>query len=88
MTEGEIFAWLCLKYVQAELGLQYTTAETHDLAREVARLIGSRIEACISDIKAGLCCPRIHGCEQNDGEYCLVRQSFARAGLIADPDVA
>lgn len=46
------------------------------------------LEACIEDIKSGLCCPRVHGCEQNDGEYCLVRQSFARAGLIADPDAA
>lgn len=45
-----------------------------------------QIEACIADIKAGLCCPRVHGCEQNDGEYCLVRQAFARTGLIADPD--
>lgn len=44
-----------------------------------------KVEACITDIKAGLCCPRIHGCEQNDGEFCLVRQAFARAGLIADP---
>lgn len=90
MTEGEVFAWLCLKYVQrsderqAELGLQYTQAETHDLAREIARLVGVRVEAVITDIKAGLCCPRVHGCEQNDGEYCLVRQSFARAGLIAE----
>lgn len=46
------------------------------------------IEACISDIKAGLCCPRVHGCEQNDGEFCLVRQAFARAGLVANPYAA
>jgi len=44
----------------------------------------AKIEACIADIKAGLCCPRIHGCE-SDGDLCLVRQAFARAGLIADP---
>lgn len=44
-----------------------------------------RIEACIADIKSGLCCPRVHGCEQNDGEFCLVRQAFGRAGLIPDP---
>ena len=43
------------------------------------------VEGCIEDIKAGLCCPRAQGCEQNDGEFCLVRQAFARAGLIADP---
>ena len=42
-----------------------------------------RIEACINDIKSGICCPRAHGCEQNDGELCLIRQAFARAGLIA-----
>lgn len=42
-----------------------------------------RIEACIDDIKSGICCPRAQGCEQNDGELCLVRQAFARAGLIA-----
>lgn len=45
--------------------------------------LSERIEACIKDIKSGLCCPRIHGCEQNDSELCLVRQAFARAGLIA-----
>lgn len=90
MTEGEVFAWLCLKYVQrsderqAAMGLQYTQAETHDLAGEIARLIGSRVEACIADIKQGLCCPRIHGCEQHDGEFCLVRMAFARAGLVAE----
>lgn len=42
------------------------------------------VEACITDLKAGLCCPRVHGCEQNDGELCLVRQAFARAGRIQD----
>lgn len=46
----------------------------------------AQIEDCITDIKAGLCCPRVHGCEQNDGDYCLVRQAFARAGLIPDVD--
>ena len=41
-TEKAIFEWLCRKYVQRSdegqkaMGLQYTTAETHDLARELA----------------------------------------------------
>lgn len=46
--------------------------------------LSDKIEACISDIKSGLCCPRIHGCEQNDSEFCLVRQAFERAGLLAE----
>lgn len=92
MIEAELFAWLNIKYVQrsderqAAMGLQYTEAETHDLARQIAGLVGPRIEAVITDIKTGLCCPRRWGCEQNDSEYCLVRMAFARAGLIADPD--
>lgn len=44
--------------------------------------LSERIEACIKDIKSGLCCPRIHGCEQNDSELCLVRQAFDRAALL------
>ena len=51
----------------------------------MSELTIEKIEACISDIKAGLCCPRVHGCEQNDSEFCLVRQAFARAGLVANP---
>ena len=50
--------------------------------------VDEAVEACITDIKEGLCCPRVHGCEQNDSEYCLVRQSFMRAGLLPDPDAA
>lgn len=55
------------------------------LPSEQSREEIAKLEACIADIKAGLCCPRIHGCEQNDGEFCLVRQAFARSGLIEDP---
>lgn len=39
------------------------------------------VEACIVDIQSGLCCPRIHGCEQGDTEFCFVRQAFDRAGI-------
>lgn len=41
MNEPAILEWLCKKYVQRAddrqkaLGLQYTEAETHDLAREI-----------------------------------------------------
>lgn len=43
-TERRIFDYLCTKYVQRaddrqrSMGLQYTEAETHDLAREMNRL--------------------------------------------------
>jgi hypothetical protein len=46
--EDELFAFLCRKYVQRadgrqkKMGLQYTEAETHDLAREIARFAGAR----------------------------------------------
>lgn len=44
--ELDLFNFLCRKYVQRAdarqkaMGLQYTEAETHDLAREIARFIG------------------------------------------------
>lgn len=43
MKEQEVFAFLNRKYVQRaderqkEMGLQYTAAETHDLAKEIHR---------------------------------------------------
>ena len=43
--ESAIFEFLCRKYVQRAddrqraMGLQYTEAETHDLASEMARFI-------------------------------------------------
>jgi len=43
--EAQLFAFLCRKYIQRAdarqeaMGLQYTTAETHDLAKELARFI-------------------------------------------------
>ena len=48
--EDEIFAFLTRKYVQRaddrhkEMGLQYTSAETHDLAREIAKLLHGRVD--------------------------------------------
>jgi hypothetical protein len=45
--EERIFAFLSRKYTQAadrrqrEMGLQYTTAETHDLAKEMARFFAA-----------------------------------------------
>lgn len=48
-TEQALFAWLTRKYVQESderqhaLGLQYTTAETHDLAAELAAYIQGAI---------------------------------------------
>lgn len=46
--EEALFHFLCRKYVQRSderqrsMGLQYTTAETHDLAKEVARFVDTR----------------------------------------------
>ena len=43
--EATLFAFLCRKYVQRNdarqgaMGLQYTTAETHDLAAQLARFL-------------------------------------------------
>jgi hypothetical protein len=43
--EAKLFEFLCRTYVQHSdnrqraLGLQYTTAETRDLAREIARFV-------------------------------------------------
>ncbi len=45
LTENDIFDWLTRTYVQHSdarqraMGLQYTEAETHDLARGIAELI-------------------------------------------------
>lgn len=44
-----IFNFLCRKYTQAadkrqqEIGLQYTTAETHDLSAELAKFFRNRL---------------------------------------------
>lgn len=49
--EQAIFAWLQRKYVQhaddrqEAMGLVYMTAETHDLARELARMLAERARA-------------------------------------------
>ena len=46
--EAELFAFLTRKYVQRSdyrqtaMGLQYTEAETHDLAKEIARFVQNR----------------------------------------------
>lgn len=48
--ETDLFAFLCAKYVQRAddrqkaMGLQYTEAETRDLARTVARWIAARAQ--------------------------------------------
>lgn len=53
--EDQIFAYLTRIYVQQaddrqkRMGLQYTTAETHDLAKTMARYIESR-ETCADRI--------------------------------------
>lgn len=45
LSESNWFAWLCRKYVQRadvrqrDMGLQYTEAETHDLAAEIAKRV-------------------------------------------------
>jgi hypothetical protein len=45
--ESEIYVFLCRKYVQQsserqrEMGLQYMTTETHDLAKEITRFVKS-----------------------------------------------
>lgn len=51
LTENGLFAFLCRKYRQhaearqREMGLQYTTAETHDLAKEIFRFVAARCAA-------------------------------------------
>jgi hypothetical protein len=46
--ESDLFAFLCRKYVQRaddrqkEMGLQYTEAETHDLAKTIAKFMVAR----------------------------------------------
>lgn len=51
LSEDDWFSWLCLKYVQRaderqrKMGLQYTEAETHDLASEIAKHIYKRVNA-------------------------------------------
>lgn len=53
--EAALFAFLCRKYVQhanyrqKAMGLQYTTAETHDLAVEVAGFIRARAGGVTTD---------------------------------------
>jgi hypothetical protein len=48
--ERDLFALLCKKYVQrcderqTAMGLQYTTAETRDLARTIARFLTRRLK--------------------------------------------
>lgn len=48
-AERALFAFFCRKYVQRSddrqrsMGLQYTEAETHDLAKETARFIADRL---------------------------------------------
>lgn len=47
--QDALFAFLCRKYVQRaddrqrDMGLQYTSAETHDLAKELARFISGQL---------------------------------------------
>ena len=47
ILENQIFEWLLRKYVQRadtrqrSLGLVYMEAETHDLAKEIARCVAS-----------------------------------------------
>lgn len=47
--EQQVFEYLCHKYVQrsderqARMSLQYTTAETHDLAVEIAKFIREEV---------------------------------------------
>lgn len=49
MDEDFWFAALCRKYVQSadarhrEMGLQYMEAETHDLAKEIVKLVRSEL---------------------------------------------
>lgn len=46
--EEELFQFLCASYTQVQderqrkMGLQYTGAETHDLAREIVRFLKRR----------------------------------------------
>lgn len=56
--EAEVLAFLRRKYVQRadarqkSMGLQYTTAETHDLAEEIARLF-ARLAPQMQELEAG-----------------------------------
>lgn len=58
MSESLILAWLCRKYVQRaddrqkSLGLQYTEAETHDLAREFYKAHVAPLEAKLTAANA------------------------------------
>lgn len=51
LSEADIFNYLNRKYVQRSderqksMGLQYTTAETHDLAREIMKFVRQRVES-------------------------------------------
>lgn len=57
MSELLILAWLCKKYVQRAddrqkaMGLQYTEAETHDLAREFYKAHVAPLEAEVEKLK-------------------------------------
>jgi hypothetical protein len=54
--QTEIFEFLTRKYVQRaddrqkSMGLQYTEAETHDLAAEIARFIETRDKVMLDKI--------------------------------------
>jgi hypothetical protein len=56
----QAFAMLCQKYVQrsderqAEMGLQYTTAETHELAKTIAAFVARTPDPAIVKPQARL----------------------------------
>lgn len=57
--EEDIFAFLCRKYVQRSddrqkaMGLQYTEAETHDLAHEITLYVESLMIYVVWDTDEG-----------------------------------
>lgn len=83
----QVFARLCAKYVQRQddrqksMGLQYTTAETHDLAEFIAA-IRTTDAARIAELEAAL--RQI----ETVGEWASTNwmRSLARATLRSNPD--
>jgi len=68
----EAFALLCRKYVQRsddrqkEMGLQYTEAETHDLAELIAKFTASRVDKLEERVRS------LDGAAEGRAQRCLM----------------
>lgn len=77
--EDDLFAFLCHKYVQRQddrqkaMGLQYTTAETHDLARTLTAYFIGRIDASFDIAKQTM--------SDDDKRMAPLRARAAEAGI-------